>query len=348
MAANQVPSLLVTNRPDQVYLTGFTGEDGGVLVTRNRVVLLTDSRFDEAADKEAPWATKQLRKTTLSELASTVMRKLRLRVVGFQPEYLSVDQLSALRKACRPTKLKPAGGLVGRLRVCKDATEVRRIRESGKVAVAAFKAMCRKIRVGMTEQDLAARLEYEMKIRGAAGPSFPTITAEGPNASLPHAVPGKRKVRKGSAILFDWGAVVGHYCSDLTRVVFVGRIPPRIRKIYQIVLAAQEAGIQAVRPGAEFKEVDAAARKVIARAGFAKRFGHGLGHGLGLDIHEPPSVRPLVPGRLEPGMVVTIEPGIYLPGVGGVRIEDDVLVTKNGFEVLTDLTKDPVALTVKA
>jgi Xaa-Pro aminopeptidase len=346
MAAKRLPALLVTNRSDQIYLTGFTGEDGGVLVMPKRVVLLTDSRFDEQADKETPWADKALRKKTFFDLVGQVVRKLRLRTIGFQPESLTVEQLQAIRKAARPARLKPAGGLVGKLRITKDAEEVQRIRRSARVAEEAFRAMLRRLRVGMTETQLAATLEYEMKVRGASGPSFPTIVAEGPNASLPHAQPGGRKVRRGSAVLFDWGAVVDHYCSDLTRVIFVGRIPPRIRKIYDIVLKAQQAGIESVKSGQSRKATDAAARRVITKAGYGKRFGHGTGHGLGLDIHEAPSVNRIATGKLEPGMVITIEPGIYLPGVGGVRIEDDVLVTKDGYEVLTNLTKDITSLTV--
>lgn len=346
MAKKKLPALLVTNRMDQIYLTGFTGEDGGVLVTPKRVVLLTDSRFDEQATKDAPWAEKQLRRRTFVELVGQMIGKLRLRQVGFQPEYLTVQQLGAVRKSARPAALRPAPGLLSKLRVIKDADEVARIRRAGKLAADAFRAMLRRIRPGMTELELAARLEYEMKLRGASGPSFATIVAEGPNASLPHAQPGRRVVKSGSTILFDWGAVLDHYCSDLTRVVFVDRIPPRIRKIYDIVLQAQEAGIRAVRPGQKLKAVDAAARKVITKAGYGKRFGHGLGHGLGLDVHEPPSVNRIATGCLEAGMVITVEPGIYLPGIGGVRIEDDVVVTKDGCEVLSKLSREITSLRI--
>ncbi|MEK7732384.1 MAG: M24 family metallopeptidase, partial [Planctomycetota bacterium] len=207
-------------------------------------------------------------------------------------------------------------------------------------------AMLSTIRVGQTELEMAARLEYEMKRRGASSPAFPTICAEGPNAAVPHAHPGLRKVKRDRAILFDWGARVGRYCSDLTRVVFVGSIPPKLGEVYRIVLEAQLAGIAAVKPGRRMCDVDAAARKIIADAGYGDAFTHGLGHGLGLDVHEPPSLSFRSKEELEPGMIVTVEPGIYLPGVGGVRIEDDILVTPTGGRILTKLDKTLVGAVI--
>ncbi|HEX7010598.1 MAG TPA: M24 family metallopeptidase, partial [Phycisphaeraceae bacterium] len=182
---------------------------------------------------------------------------------------------------------------------------------------------------------------YQMRKLGADGPSFPTIVAADASASLPHAIPGPRKLRKNGIVLIDWGARWGGYCSDLTRVVALGRMPPKLREIYQIVLDAQLAAIDAIAPGKPLKEVDAAARRLIERAGYGRQFGHSLGHGIGLDIHEMPTLSPRSDkGELEPGHVVTVEPGIYLPGIGGVRIEDDVLVTPRGAQVLSRLPKD--------
>ncbi len=199
--------------------------------------------------------------------------------------------------------------------------------------------MRKTIRVGQTELEMAARLEYEMKSRGASAPAFPTICAEGANGAQPHAQPGRRKVKRGSAILFDWGARLGGYCSDLTRMVFVGSVPPKFREIYGIVLEAQLAAIAEIRPGRRMCDIDAVARKVVEDAGYGPQYNHGLGHGLGLDVHEAPSLSWRSKEKLEPGMVVTAEPGIYLPGVGGVRIEDDVLLTRTGCRVLSRLGK---------
>lgn len=339
MARAKLPAFFVSNRADQYYLTGFTGEDGGVLITPRQVYLLTDSRFDESADIEAPWARKVLRKKTIVDELRKLVKQAKADRVAVQPEALTLAASQQIREAITPVRLVAAKPIVRAMRECKDAQELSAMQRAIRAAQLAVKKAVRDIRMGQTERELAARIEYEMQLAGASGPSFPTIVAEGPNASLPHAFPGERKIVEGSAVLIDWGARVDHYCSDLTRVVFINRIPPKIGRIYDVVLQAQEKAIAAVRPGARMCDVDAAARRHIKKAGFGRNFGHGLGHGLGLDVHESPRVHFQCKDRLEPGMVVTIEPGIYLPGVGGVRIEDDVLVTEDGHRVLSDLPK---------
>ena len=193
---------------------------------------------------------------------------------------------------------------------------------------------------GMTELEVTAVLEYEMKARGSTDPAFGSIVAAGANGSLPHAIPGKAKLKRNSTLLIDWGATVNGYRSDMTRTFTLGKWPPVMREVYEIVLDAHYAGIDAIRPGAIAGEVDAAARKIITDAGYGKEFGHSLGHGIGLNVHEAPGLRAGADTVLEPGMVVTVEPGIYLPGVGGVRIEDDVLVTARGARSLCSLPKD--------
>ncbi len=340
MAAKKLPAYLVTNRHDHYYLTGFTGEDSAVLITAQKVHVISDGRFDEAIDSECPWAAKVLRKGLLEPQIGEVCKKLKLAVVGVQPDHMTLATADELRKAAKPTRLVKAPGIVNGLRLCKDAAELTVVGQAIKIAQDAFKATRRSIRAGQTEQELAARLEYEMQKRGATGAAFPSIVAEGPTASLPHAVPGQRKVKRGSAILFDWGAVYGFYRSDLTRMVFVGSIPPKIRKIYGVVKAAKEEATAAIRPGMRMCDVDAVARDYIKKAGYGKQFGHGLGHGLGLDTHEAPSLSWRSDAKLEAGMVVTVEPGIYLPGVGGVRLEDDVVVTDDGVRVLSSLSTE--------
>lgn len=340
MRKKGMSALLITNRVDQIYLTGFTGEDGAALITRRAVVLLTDGRFETSHKKEAPWATAHLRKGTLAAALADILRRKKMTEVHVQAEYTTVDTLSSFRRAARGVRFRPVRDMVGRMRIRKDPGEVRAIENAIRIAESAFRATCKTIRAGQTERQIAARLTYEMQRRGAQGPSFPGIVAEGPNAALPHAVPGDRKIRRGSAILLDWGAVADHYVSDLTRVVFLGRPPKRIARIYEITLEAQRRAIEAIKPGKKMTEVDGVARTVIAETGHARHFGHGLGHGIGLDVHEPPRLSYAGRGRLEPGMVVTVEPGIYLPSVGGVRIEDDVLVTPSGNRVLSRLSKD--------
>lgn len=340
MARNKLSAYLLTNRHDHYYLAGFSGEDSALLVTRNAVWVISDGRFEESIGKECPWAKVTLRKGQLADEIGKVCKRLKPKKVAVQTDHLSIDEHTAIRRAARPTRLVKAPPIVNNMRLCKDNAELKAMAEAIRVAEEAFKATRRSIRVGQTEQDIAARLEYEMAKRGSTAPAFPSIVAEGPNAALPHAAPGKRKIHKGSAILIDWGATVGFYRSDLTRVVFVGTIQPKIREVYEVVLQAQLRAIKAICPGRRMCDVDKVARDHIAEAGFGKQFGHGLGHGLGIDVHEAPALSWRSDKKLEPGMVVTVEPGIYLPGVGGVRIEDDVLVTARGCKVLSHLRKD--------
>jgi len=340
MAEKHLPAYLLTDRMDGYYLTGFTGEDSAVLVLPRRVYVITDRRFDESFTHECPWATKVLRERLLDEAVGKLLVKLHLPRVGVQPDRMTLELHDSLRRTARAVRLVKAPLIVNRQRVLKDESELRVMDQAIRIAQDAFEATCRTIRLGQTEQQLAARLEYEMQLRGATGASFPTIVAEGANASLPHAFPGQRQVRKGSAILFDWGAIHGFYCSDLTRMVFVGSIPLKIRKIYGVVQEAKKQATEAIRPGARMCDVDAVARDHIKKAGYGKYFGHGLGHGLGLAVHEAPSLSWRSQEKLQAGMVVTVEPGIYLPGVGGVRLEDDVLVTEKGFRQLSRLGED--------
>ncbi|MCP4592907.1 MAG: aminopeptidase P family protein [bacterium] len=340
MAERGVDAFLITGRMDHYYLTGFSGEDSAVLITRRGVHVITDRRFETSSAAEVGWARRHFRKVLLPEEVGNVCRKLKLAKLHIQPGAVTVADHAEFRKSAKPTRLANAPDILGQLRRFKDRDELSVIKRAIKVAEDAFKATRRSIRVGQTEREMAARLEYEMAKRGSSGCAFPSIVAEGPNAALPHAVPGSRKVRKGSAILFDWGATVDFYCSDLTRMVFVGSIPPKIRRIYGIVLEAQEKAIEAVKPGERMCDVDAVARRYIKKHGFGKFFGHGLGHGMGLDVHEPPRLSWMSEEKLAPGMVVTVEPGIYLPGVGGVRIEDDVVVTERACKVLSSVSKD--------
>ncbi len=342
LGKKRVDGFLITSRTDQVYLTGFNGEDGMALVTPRQVYLLSDFRFEEVARQEVPWARfVKRRKSHAAELAK-LARRGGMERIGIVPGQITVAAAAELRKALRPvgTRLVQVPNVSTELRIKKDPGEVERIRQAVRIAEEAFRALRRSIRIGQTEQELASRLNYEMGRRGASGPSFPIVVAEGPNSALPHAEPGKRVVKRGSAVLFDWGARYEGYRSDLTRVLFIGKIATRFRRLYAIVSESQQRAIRAVRAGRVIREVDRAARSYIAKCGYGKQFGHAVGHGLGLDIHESPGLNARNSAPLESGMVVTIEPGIYVPGLGGVRIEDDLLVTDQGCEVLTTLGKD--------
>lgn len=337
-AAHEVDGLLLQSRVDQRWLTGFTGEDGAVLLTRRAVVLLTDGRFDETADREAPWARKVVRRARGPESIAAEVKRAKLQRLAFDESQMSVATLRALKKALGRGGAKLIGtpGWIAERRVVKSADEIKAIRKAIRVAEKAFVAMRKELRAGMTELEVAGRLEFEMKRRGASGPSFATIVASGPNASLPHATPGTRKLKATEPVLIDWGARVDGYVSDLTRMVYLGRVSPQLAAIRDIVHGAQRYAIEQLTPRAA-QDYDGFARRYIAEYDYADRFTHSLGHGIGLDVHEAPGLRRGQPLRLEPGTIVTIEPGIYLPGVGGVRIEDDVLITARGYEVLTSL-----------
>ena len=345
----KVDALLITNPVDIRYLTGFIGDDSWALVpARGKAsLILTDGRFEEQVRHEAPGVKARIRKKGLTEELAKVVRSRGYEKIGLQPGYVSLAMRQALVKQLGASGIKPVQDGLLELRAKKDAGEVKAIKQALAIQQQAFTELLTVMKPGMTENEVAAELEYRMRRLGADGPSFPTIVAADANAALPHAIPGKRKLKHGGLVLIDWGAKWGGYCSDMTRVVGLGGMSRKMREVYQVVLEAQLAGIEAIGPGVALSEVDDAARRVIVKAGYGKQFNHSLGHGLGLDIHEEPRLAKRVSGHLEAGQVVTVEPGVYLPGVGGVRIEDDVLVTGNsgggggggGGLVLSDLPK---------
>ncbi len=334
-------ALLVTNPVDIRYLTGFVGDDSWLLVPgRGRVVVLSDSRFEEQIEREAPHVRVVMRKK--EGLAATLGKLIAKKPVGtlaLQAAHVSLATRKALGKALKGVKLAAWDDGLVMQRAVKDDGEVRAIHKALAIQQRAYREMLGFIKPGMSEFEATAFLEYRMRSLGADGTSFPSIVAADANAALPHAIPGKSRIKAGGILLVDWGAKFNGYCSDLTRVIGIGRMKPRLREIYEVCLDAQLAAIDMIGPGVSLRAVDAAARSVIERAGYGERFGHGLGHGIGLDIHEQPVLSPRSKGVLEPGHVVTVEPGIYLPGLGGVRIEDDVLVTARGRRVLSDLPK---------
>jgi len=340
MSRRRLDGYLILSRMDQYWLTGFTGEDGLVLLTERVVVLLTDGRFDEAAGREAPYAKKVLRKKRTPEVNAREIRRHKLARVGFDPGHMTVADFGEYKKHLKPARLVPAGGITLSMRLSKDAGEIAAIRKAIDVAQEAFRRLREWLQPGQTERAIAARLDYEMQTLGAQGAPFPTIVAIGANASLPHYEPGSGVFTDHDPILIDWGARVGWYCSDLTRMIWPASPPAKLVEINKIVHEAHDRAIAAVRPGITAHDLDRVARDYIKKAGYGERFNHALGHGLGLDVHESPRVGMQTKDVLKPGMVITIEPGIYLPGVGGVRIEDDVLVTERGGEVLTSLAID--------
>ena len=341
----RVQAMLITDPVDVGHLSGFTGDDSWLLVGNGRPCLLTDFRYAEQAERECPHLARVVRTKSMIEALAAVVRKRRVSALGFEPESVTVGLRARLAKGLgRRVRLAAVRGVLSDLRIRKDESEVCAIRRAVAVAESAFNEFRRCVRIGMAERRLAAELDHRMRLAGADAPAFPTIVAVDRSAAMPHYRPGDRRLRQGSVLLVDFGARVGGYVCDLTRVLFAGRIRPHVASVYALVQEAQAAAIEAARPGAALVEVDAAARSRIEAAGFGRQFRHGTGHGLGRQVHEAPALARGVKGRLEPGMVVTIEPGIYLTGRFGVRIEDDVLITPGGPEVLTHLAKDPQAM----
>ncbi|MEN0021616.1 MAG: M24 family metallopeptidase, partial [Planctomycetota bacterium] len=263
-----------------------------------------------------------------------------LKKTAFQADAVTVAARDAMAKKLGARRLHATSGLIGQMRAVKDEHEVKAIRKAVRTQEAALEALLPTIEPGQTEQEVAGRLEAEMKARGSSQPGFNTIVAARANGSLPHYRPGNTKIAKNQPLLIDWGAVVNGYHGDMTRTFTLGKWPKKIREIYEIVLEAQEMSAAALAPGKHTDEVDAVARDHIAKHGYGEFFGHGLGHGMGMDGHEDPRLSHMVKGvELEPGHVVTVEPGIYLPGVGGVRIEDDYVITERGAKNLCKLPK---------
>jgi Xaa-Pro aminopeptidase len=334
-------ALLVTNFKNVTYLTGFTGDDSYLLVTQNGETLISDPRYTTQLAEECPGLELRIRAPgeQMLPIVADEVKRLKVKRLGIEAHSATIGLARSLADALPKIELVPTDGLVERLRIIKDKDEIRQTRLACRQAERAFDVVRGLIRPGMTERDLAAELEYQARKCGAKALSFPAIVAVGPRAALPHATPSAQRLDASDFILVDWGANSGLYMSDLTRVIVTGRISPKLRKVYRVVLAAQCAAIEAIRPGRTGEQVDRVARKIISKAGFGRAFGHGLGHGTGLDIHEAPRLAVGQATKLRPGMIVTVEPGIYLPGWGGVRIEDDVLVTRTGREVLSNMPK---------
>jgi Xaa-Pro aminopeptidase len=338
----QADALLVTNFVNVTYLTGFTGDDSYLLVYKSGEVLVTDPRYSEQLETECPSLPLEVRSpgVTMLEGLQRVVEKTKLKRLGVEADSITLALRDSLAERLAKYPLVATKGLVEQLRMIKDKEEVDEIRRAVWQAERAFAALCATIRPDATERQVANELEYQMRLDGAKGCSFTPIVGVGPRAALPHGRPSDVKIGEAGFVLVDWGTNSGLYMSDLTRVLVTGKPPAKLEKIYKIVLEAQLAAIDAVRPGKACHEIDKVARDIITKAGYGKQFGHGLGHGIGLEIHENPRFGVNQQTVLEPGMVMTVEPGIYLPGLLGVRIEDDILVTKTGCEILTHVSKE--------
>jgi len=343
VAKQRADALLVTNFTNVTYLTGFSGDDSYLLVPRRGApIIISDPRYTTQLKEECPGLDRVIRRPGISMLTALkkVLGKAPPKRLAIEAGSMSVLLFQQIKDALDHSEVVAATNLIEQLRLIKDAHEIRLIREAAMYAERAFAAVRAALRPAQTELSVAHDLEHQARLLGAKGCSFRPIVAGGPRSALPHAAPTHQAVGAHPFLLIDWGAAEPTgYKSDLTRMVVTGKIPAKLRRIYEVVLKAQLRGIEAIGPGVACDKVDRAARAVIEEAGFGRQFGHGLGHGVGLDIHEDPRLASGSRTVLKPGMVVTVEPGIYFPGFGGVRIEDDVLVTRDGHEVLTHVPK---------
>ena len=341
-AASGVDAVLVTHLPNIQYLCGFTGSSGMLLVETDRATLFTDGRYTFQCREEVTGAAVKIVSGGLVRAVGEVLRPRRGTTrVAYSAGQVSVAQKQALDAAAgKRVRWVPGSNEVERLRAVKDAGELGKMRAAAALISEVWTRVVRKMRVGISELQVAADLEYGMKLAGAAGPSFETIVASGARSAWAHARATSKLLRKNELVVMDQGAILRGYCSDMTRTVFLGRPSDRVRRLYDAVLDAQQAAKSVIRAGVTAGEVDAAARQTLKRSKLEQYFTHSTGHGLGLEVHEMPRLARGESFVLEAGMVVTVEPGVYVEGLGGIRIEDDVVVTATGAEELTSASRE--------
>ncbi|RRJ66481.1 aminopeptidase P family protein [Paenibacillus oralis] len=344
MKLQNIEALLITGEVNRRYLTGFTGSSGYVLVTPEKAWLLTDFRYLTQAAEQAPGFEIVDHGASVTGTIKSLLAQENLERLGFEEEHVVFSAYRTYERELKPTALVPVSGLIEELRLYKDSEELALMKEAAELADRTFLHMLDVLKPGVSEWDAALELETFMRKHGAEGTSFDTIIASGERSALPHGRASERIMQTGELVTMDFGAFMNGYCSDITRTVALGKPADKLREIYDIVLEAQLHTLEHLRPGMTGREADALARDIIARYGYGEYFGHSTGHGLGMEVHENPRVSKTSDTVLKPGMVVTVEPGIYLPGLGGVRIEDDVVITETGVRRLTESTKDYIAL----
>jgi len=344
MKEENVDSVLITRPENRRYYSGFTGSNGWLVITKDSALIITDGRYFEQVKHEAPIFTlfkaeQSYDKSTINAMSQLVENYPVGKTMGYESSILPVAIYNELLKALDEIEFTPFDGEIENAREIKDPYELELIKKAVHIAEEGFRQIEGKIKAGVTERELSAELQYRMKLAGAEKEAFDVIVAGGNNSALPHAKVSDYELNDGDPVVIDWGAKVGGYHSDMTRTLFIGEPSEKMREIYKTVFEAQKKALDAVKPGMSTGEVDAVARDYISSAGYGDYFVHGLGHGVGLAIHERPPVKKDDTTILQPGMVATVEPGIYVPGIGGVRIEDMVLITLDGKEILTSLPR---------
>ena len=343
LATHAIDALLVTKRENIRYLSGFTGSSGVLVISEQQAYFITDFRYTEQANEQVHGYEIVELKTSLIQSVSDVVEKDGIKRLGVEQDAMTLGQYRAYEKEVQTT-LVETSGIVEKLRLIKDEAEIKIMKEAAAIADAAFTHIQTFIRPGRTEREVANELEMFMRSKGADSSSFDMIVASGLRSALPHGVASDKVIASGELVTLDFGAYYQGYCSDITRTLAVGPISDELRRIYDTVLEAQLAGVAGTKAGITGIEADALTRDVIKQAGYGEYFGHSTGHGLGMEVHEAPGLSFRSETILEPGMVVTIEPGIYIAGVGGCRIEDDVVITEDGCVRLTQSPKELITL----
>jgi len=336
-------ALLITNGKNRRYMTGFTGTAGVVLVTRESAVFITDFRYMEQANEEAKGFEIVQHTTPIHEEVANQAKRFGVERLGFEKQDVTFGLYETYKQTVE-AELVPTSGMVEKLRLIKNDDEIKILKEATEIADAAFDHILSYIKPGVKEIDVSNELEFFMRKQGATSSSFDIIVASGYRSALPHGVASEKEIQSGELVTLDFGALYKGYCSDITRTVAVGEISDELREIYDTVLEAQKRGMDGLKAGITAKDADDLTRDYIKEKGYGEYFGHSTGHGIGLDVHEGPGLSFRSQQTLQPGMVVTVEPGIYVPNVGGCRIEDDTVVTENGNERLSHSTKELITL----
>jgi Xaa-Pro aminopeptidase len=339
-----IDGALIINRENRMYVSGFTGSSAWLFVTTEKAILVTDFRYVEQAQKEAPHFEIRQYKGKVIETLSEILKELKIGNLGVEEKHLSYKEYCDFSDAFSECVLESIDDIIEGNRYVKDEKERGIIRKAVEIADYAFNKVLEHIKPGVMEIEIAAEIEYQMKKQGASSPSFETIIASGYRASMPHGVASMKKLEYGDVITMDYGALYQNYCSDITRTVFLGKPNPELEKIYYIVLEAQKLAIEGASEGRKGKEVDNIARKHIEDSGYGSYFGHGLGHGVGLEIHEEPRLSVTGEIELKNYMHVTVEPGIYIPGIGGVRIEDVIMIYGSEPVIYTKASKELIVI----
>ncbi|MBD1378808.1 M24 family metallopeptidase [Metabacillus arenae] len=339
-----IDGLLITSSYNRRYMTGFTGTAGVAVISKSGAAFITDFRYVQQASKQIEgFNIVQHRGPIVEEIAEQV-KHLGINKLGFEQDHVTFSAFAEYKRAFEGVELIPVSGAIEKLRLIKTDAEIKILKEAAKVADSAFKHILEFIKPGLKELDVSNELEFYMRKQGAVSSSFDIIVASGHRSALPHGVASDKVIEKGDFVTLDFGAYYNGYCSDITRTISVGEPSEKLKEIYEIVLRAQISGMDGIKAGLTGKQADALTRDYITEKGYGEYFGHSTGHGIGLEVHEGPALSIKSDTVLEPGMVVTVEPGIYLAGIGGVRIEDDTVVTATGNECLTHSPKELIIL----